>query len=199
MSGRAENISDAISAVARRAVANGWTSYQTPTGHPADRPDLHSDPDDLVVAVGTGLRALHDLPLEDGSPIGWQTLFEQCKQAVELPSFDPAQLPPPYNRYDGRALLTMMTDGQPGTEERRVCHGYPELGQFMVDGGRFSGFTNLDTLTVADQHLDLSVVHRCVHHHLGPQAVFRFYDAYGADPDLIRLDHYILVSHILGR
>ena len=180
---------------------------ERPAGYPADRPDLHADPDDLVVAVADGLRRLHSLSsapagLDDGSsdgPHGWSYLAERCRNAVADSGFDAALLPPPYDRYDGSQLLAMMTEGRPATEELVLCHGQPTLDQFLVDGGSFTGFRQLDNMIVADRHLDLAIIHQSVHHELGPEAVFRFYEAYGADPDIVRLDHYILLCHLLGR
>jgi aminoglycoside phosphotransferase len=67
----------------------------------------------------------------------------------------------------------------------------------MVAGPTFSGFDRIDVMMAADRHFDLAVLHRSVHDLLGPEAVFRLYDAYGLEPDLIRLDHYILASHLI--
>ncbi len=182
---------------------NRWAVSTRPSGHPADRPDLHADPDDLVVAVGAGLRQLHALSATDAPAAaergsGWDAIAESCRTAVAAPGFHVAALPAPYDRYDGPTLLAMMLDGRPGAEEAVCCHGRPTLRRFMVDGGRFTGFQGLADVVVADRHLDLAVIHQSVHHELGPEAVFRFYQAYGADPDLVRLDHYVLVSHLLG-
>jgi aminoglycoside phosphotransferase len=54
------------------------------------------------------------------------------------------------------------------------------------------------SLIVADRHLDLAIAHLSVGAVLGQEAVFGFYDAYGRDPDLIRLDRAVLVAHVLG-
>ncbi len=178
---------------------------ESPAGQPADRPDLHADPDDLVVAVANGLRQLHELSGDERRDVGqhaatggWEAFVDRCRAAVGDERFDPSLLPAPYDRYDGDQLLAMVVDGRPATEEPVLCHGRPVLAEFMVDGGSFSGFRSLDLMVVADRHLDLAIIHQSVHLALGPEAVFRFYEAYGSDPDIVRLDHYILICHLLG-
>lgn len=185
------------------AATEGWMVTARPSGYPADRPDLHADPDDLVVAVGAGLQRFHSIPIasvpaaaENAS--GWGSVAEACRRAVTAPGFDASALPAPYDRYDGPALLSMMVDGRPAAEEPVCCHGQPSLAQFIVDRAAFTGFGDLSGVVVADRHLDLAVTHQSVHHELGPEAVFRFYESYGEDPDLVRLDHYVLVAHLLG-
>lgn len=180
-------------------------------GHPADRPDLHPDPDDLVVAVGHGLRILHDLetgPLLEpggeatGPAFGWEAVKARCVAAVGGSSVDPDRLPEPYNRYSADQLLSMFVEGKPekadDSSDLVVCHGRPTMDRFYVDGGQFQGFTAVDDALVADRHLDLAVIHQSVQVVLGREAVFRFYESYGQDPNLARLEHYVLASHLLG-
>ena len=47
-------------------------------------------------------------------------------------------------------------------------------------------------------HFDLAIVQRSLHYDLGPAAVFGSYEGYGADPDLVRLDHFVLASLLIG-
>lgn len=189
------------------------------TGQPADRPDLHPDPDDLVVAVAAGLRALHQLPVEHGAGhLGAADITEWCRSAVAAGSVDTEQLPEPYRRYNPNQLLDMVIESAEATTtgtatttgvaktagvaaadpELVVCHGRPTLDRLLIGNGEFLGFTDFDLVAVADRHLDLAVVHRSVQAVFGPEAVFRFYDAYGRDPHVARLEHYILVTHLLG-
>lgn len=194
------------------AVCGRWAALRLPPGRPAHRPENHGDPDDLVVAIGSGLRSLHELPLTvvrgdvataggcvARSPAeGWEAVAARCRLMVESGAVERDRLPAPYDRYGPARLLSMLIDGRPETEEPVCCHGFPVAERILVDGGRFAGFERYDTTLVADRHLDLAVAHLSVQHHLGPEAVFRFYDSYGADPDLVRLDHYVLAAHLLG-
>lgn len=182
-----------------------WLVTERVAGESAGRPDLHPDPDDLVVAVGHGLRLLHDLPIEtletDADwPLvdwGWEPVLARCRRRVEDGTLDAKELPHPYDRYQPSELLAMLAEGRPDKEDLVCCHGAAVVDRVMVESGTFRGFDRLDSAVVADRHLDLAVMHLSLQELLGPEAVFRFYDSYGADPDLVRLDHYVLVSHLL--
>lgn len=56
------------------------------------------------------------------------------------------------------------------------------------------GFLGVDQLGLADRHADLAVIHRQLQLAYGPEAVFGFYEAYGCDPQLVALDHYLLID-----
>lgn len=190
--------------------SDGVLVTSPPSGTPADQPDQHPDPDDLIVAVGAGLRTLHGLDVspflvdDQDQPVvaGWELVAQRCRIAVENRSVRPAELPEPYSRYSAEQLLEMCLDGFSGFADDNIdtvlCHGHPVLAQFLASNGSFSGFASLTDVTVADRHYDLAVLHQSVQQVLGPEAVFRLYESYGQDPKLAKLEHYVLVSHLLG-
>lgn len=200
----AEVASFAVPAVV--ADFDGWMATTSVGGGRADQPDRHPDPDDLVVAVGNGLRELHQLDPEKvfgrDRGNGWSVVAARATLAVERGLVDPLTLPPPYNRYGADQLLAMMLDGRPDpggdAAHHVVCHGRPTMDCFHVEGGRFNGLARFETAIAADRHLDLAVIHQSVQETLGPEAVFRFYEAYALDPVLPRLEHYILAGHLTG-
>ncbi|MEM9656080.1 MAG: phosphotransferase [Actinomycetota bacterium] len=179
------------------------------SGIAADRPDLHPDPDDLVAAVGAGMQALHGTAVERfpvdeaGAPVpsGWPVIAERCRAAVAAGLVDPGRLPEPYRRYTAAELLDLLLDGRPDSGDQPelvVCHGRPTLDRLLVHNGRFVGFTDSANALLSDRHLDLAIVHQSVQQVFGPEAVFRFYASYGRDPNVATLEHYVLVSHLLG-
>lgn len=190
--------------------ADGVLETSPPPGTRADRPDLHPDPDDLIVAVGAGLQSLHGLAVspfladgqEPSAADGWVTIAARCRAAVASGAVDPQQLPEPYRRYSAKNLLAMFLDGKPVDADDSIdvvlCQGRPNLAQFLVTNGTFSGFASMADAMVADRHYDLAVIHQSVQHVFGPEAVFRFYESYGQDPNVAKLEHYVLVSHLLG-
>ncbi|MGH1489671.1 MAG: phosphotransferase [Acidimicrobiales bacterium] len=186
-----------------------WLITGRPPGQPGHRPELHADPDDLVGALGDGLRELHNLgirpqhvPVEYGGQDA-DLLVAQCRNAVETGAVEQERLPYPYDRYQPSELLAMFIDARPdpaaSSDDLVLCHGFAVAERFIVDGPRFAGFDRMESPVVANRHLDLAIMHQSVQHHFGPEAVFRFYQAYGQDPNLVLLDHYILAAHILGR
>lgn len=190
-------------------------------GIPASRSDLHGQVEGLVDGLGAALRQLHDVdPLPaatvdmsskshsesaaagserdslDPALFGWEFLAAAIRKNVEEGNVDPASLPHPYSRYDARKLLEFWLEGKPESGELVLSHGNPRLANLYFDGADFVGASDLANVCYADRHLDLAVLHHEIHEHLGAEAVFRFYEAYGQDPILVRLDHYLLASYL---
>lgn len=185
-----------------------WLVTEVPAGLAADRPDRHPEPGNLARLVGEGLAALHACPVsllgEAGSPgetDSWAPIVERCRRSVEAGRVDAAALPAPYDRYPPDQLLAMLVDGGAAAsrpaDAPTLCHGAPEAARFLIDGDRFVGFDAIDDPVAADRHLDLAVAHLSVADALGAEAVYAFYDGYGTDPDLARLDRAILARHLL--
>ncbi len=174
-----------------------WLVSERLPGVPAHRPDLHGDVGSLAELAGTALRALHALPI-DAAPAsierGWKALAAVAEAAVAqgLGVIDEA-----YQRYTGDELLSIWCAGRPAAEDLVVCHGDPALPNLMAHQGAFTGFVDLGSVRIADRHLDLAHAHVSIHRNLGPEAVYVFYEAYGTDPDLLRLDHYLLAKQLM--
>lgn len=162
---------------------------------PADRPDLVGDVGGLAVAIAEFLGRLHRLPTE-GFPfdVGWDALAAR----VEAAGRDAAELPEPYNRYETAKLRELWSKSRPDVEDLVVCHGQPELAGMRFHAGNLVGIGTVDRLCVADRHLDLAIAQQSLQRALGPESVFVFYDAYPFEPDLVRLDHYVLASLLGG-
>ena len=167
----------------------------------ADRPAENGQVEGLVDGLASALRTLHDhlgqqvSPEEVASlPTGWESLSSEIATAVAEDRVDPQALPDPYRRYESQRLLEFWIEGRPASEDLVLCHGNPRLANFFFDGADFVGAEELDGMRIADRHLDLAIIHHEIHEHLGAEAVFRFYEAYGRDPDLLKLDHYLLAS-----
>ena len=178
-----------------------WVVGRRCPGVPLHRVDLIGDVTAAASAVGDTLARLHRLPVADvGDDVGcgWEALHADIASALAATLIDPSLLPDPYLRYDAARLVEIWAAGRPESDDDLVvCHGDPSLPNFLIDGGELSGVLDLGRLRVADRHLDLAIAQRSVHRNLGPEAVFVFYEAYGSDPDLVRLDHYLLASLLL--
>lgn len=182
-----------------------WLVTEVPAGLAADRPDRHPEPGNLARLIGEGLAALHALPSSLLGPEAeadpWAPIVERCRRSVDDGLVDAATLPAPYDRYQPDLLLEMLVNGGAAagrpSEPPVLCHGAPEAGRFLIDGDHFVGFDAIDSPLVADRHLDLAVAHLSVADALGAEAVYAFYDGYGTDPDLARLDRAILARHLL--
>ncbi len=188
-----------------------WLVTTVPDGEPATAPERQPKPDDVPSAIGAALRRLHDLDPSTvlgspsrrtrGSGVG-ESLEARIQSGLAGGAIDPAALPDPYRRYGAVELAAMVRDGAERSvaAARRagdadvVNHGDPTVGNWFLSGGALAGTTGLHRAGPADRHLDLAIAYRSISDHFGPEAVFGFVDAYGTDPDLVRLDHHMLVS-----
>ncbi len=166
-------------------------------GHPADRVDLLGEIQAVIEGFARALARIHSLPTEQAPlDVGWTALHLDIEH--QLDQLDPKELPDPYSRYGARELFGIWTAGRPSVEDLVVCHGNPQLENVLLHQGTLAGFRDLTQLRIADRHLDLAIAHASIHRRFGGDASFIFYDAYGTDPDLIRLDHYTLATHLLA-
>ena len=126
-----------------------------------------------VRAIGEGLRALHDgLPVE-ACPFRWdvpERLANAAARGIRVP--DALQDPPPNDRLV-------------------VCHGDAcAPNTLLTDAGTWSGHVDLGSLGVADRWADIGVSALSLAWNYGPGWEGALLDAYGIDPDPVRMLYY---------
>ena len=183
-------------------VVDNWMVSTIPDGVPGHQPELHTEPDRLPMALGATLRRLHELdPVSCPFIRPWSQVVDQLREAIEAGRLDPARLRPPYDRYPPDRLVELLHLGRPATEDLVVTHGSPGLSNLFVsttdthdttDGP--IGVGGLHRLGIADRHSDLAVVHYQLSAAYGPEAVIGFYEGYGLTPNLVVLDHYLMID-----
>ena len=187
-----------------------WLVTTVPPGEPATEPHRQPRPDEVPSAIGRALRRLHDLDptavLRSLSSAQRTSGSSESLEGAVLAgladgAIDPSALPDPYRRYGAAELAAMVGEGAGRSaaaagragDAAVVNHGDPVVGNWFLGGGAVTGVTGLHRARLADRHLDLAVAYGSISDHFGPEAVFGFVEAYGTDPDLIRLDHHVLL------
>jgi aminoglycoside phosphotransferase len=199
LAARAANVARVVVAV------DNWIVSTVPDGAPGHQPELHTEPDRLPVALGLTLRRLHELdPASCPFTRPWSQVVGQLSEAIEAGRLDPARLPPPYDRYAPDRLIELVHLGRPATEDLVVTHGSPGLSNLFitstdpddtVDPAQGPiGVGGLHRLGVADRHGDLAIIHNQLNVAYGPEAVIGFYQGYGRTPDLVALDHHLMID-----
>ncbi len=172
---------------------------------------LPGRPAEVAEAVGAALARLHAGDGDGAGPesgaasLRSEQLLALVAHRAAKGLLRPELLPNPYQRYSADELIRLVGEGAKVATDRAETapvpvHGDPRLEHLVVDDG--DGPRVADDLAGAglgDRHLDLAIAHQSVHRHLGAEAVMAFYQGYGRDPDLVLLDHYILMSLLLGR
>lgn len=159
--------------------AAGTTSWLVTRALPggsavADR--WKADPEPAVVAIGRGLRTMHDaLPVED-CPWDWSV-------PTRLAHLQP-------RHADRRSRL----DTSPDSDRLVVCHGDPCAPNTLVaDDGSVVGHVDLANLGVADRWADLAVASWSLEWNFGLGWDDCFLDAYGIGADPERITYYRLL------
>lgn len=192
-----EHVSVAAAELHVVVAETAWLVTERLDGVPADRPDLHGDVGSLAEVAGTALRQLHDLSV-DLAPQQLERGWDAVERVAALSvggGID--EVDEPYQRYSPPELLDLFRAGRPADEDLVICHGDADLANMVAHQGAFVGWVDLGGVRLADRHFDLAHAHASVLRSLGPEAVYVFYDAYGRDPDLLRLDHYLLAKQLM--
>ncbi|MBT2502680.1 aminoglycoside 3'-phosphotransferase [Curtobacterium sp. ISL-83] len=149
-----------------------WLRTRALPGWSAVDPRWRDEPRTAVIAVGEGLRALHDtLPVLD-CPFEWSTAHRTGR--ARSAGADPDALGP-----------------EPPSERTVVCHGDPCTPNTLVGAdGRWSGHVDLDGMGIADRWADIAVATMALGWNHGPGWEPLFHEAYGVPFDPDRTDWY---------
>ena len=129
-------------------------------------------PERVALALGRGLRRLHDtLPVAD-CPFAWPAA-DRVRAAAAAGS-EIAHLGP-----------------TPPVDRLVVCHGDACVPNTLLDeDGACAGYVDLGSLGVADRWADLAVAVKSLEFNHGPGWDDVFWDAYGLRPDPVRVTYY---------
>lgn len=176
---------------------------------------LGLEPAELGTRLGEAVADLHALAVEQcpfraASESTLRDLRQRSAFRSEANGADVfvSPMPEPYSRYTMAELIdlaeTQLSLVEPDPDDACVVHGDlrpKNLSVLPATGGRPAKIfmTEFDRLGVGDRHWDLAVVHRHLPAVAGAEALFAFYDAYGREPNLVRLDAFVLVSLLVER
>lgn len=168
-------------------------------GDPANHHDQHGELPRLSIIMGQGLARLHGIDIRS-APLatGWNKLDAVIQGRLEGGLIDPSILGKPYDLYAADRLVELWRSGRPAEEDLVICCGEPTLENLLIADSQLSGFLSAANAVIADRHLDLAVAQQSVHAELGSEAVFSFYEGYGLDANIVKLDHYVLATRLLG-
>lgn len=150
-----------------------------------------AEPATAVVALGTGLRALHDALPVAGCPFSWSAP-ERVAAARDLPP-DPARWHDEHAGLTVAEALRRIADPPP-VERLVVCHGDACAPNTLLHAdGRWSAHVDLDRLGVADRWADLAVASWSTVWNYGADWTGALLDTYGVAPDPERTAYYRLL------
>ena len=138
------------------------------SGESAVAPSWVADPDTTLRALGRGLRRLHDLPIDD-CPFEWSVETRLLIAGADVDSVGEI----------------------PSIDRLVVCQGDPCAPNTLIGAdGRFVAHVDLARLGTADRWADLAVMSLSLQWNYRDYEETVFWDAYGVEPDLVRIDFY---------
>jgi kanamycin kinase len=167
---------------------DGWlmTTAMRRTNAIADR--WLGDPERAVVAIGSGLRTLHDALPVDTCPFSWSIEHRLARIDVDKDRWHED-----HRHLDVSAALRIVHDPPP-IDRLVVCHGDACAPNTIVDdNGAFCGHVDLGALGVADRWADLAVATWSCDWNYGPGWQPTLLRAYGVAPDPVRTAYYRLL------
>ena len=154
-----------------------------------------ADPRKAVIAIGEGLRALHDaLPVTD-CPFSWmaQDRVAAAQRAAAAGRLDTSDWAPEHLELGIEGAIARVQNIPPA-DELVVCHGDACAPNTLItDDGRWSGHVDLGNLGVADRWADLAIATWSAGWNYGPGWEHVLLDAYGIKPDAERTRYYRLL------
>lgn len=150
-----------------------WLVTAAVHGRSAVHPRWLGDPETAVRAVGEGLRALHDrLPVAE-CPFDWQV---------------PGRIATAQRR--GIRIEERLRDA-PAIDRLVVCHGDACCPNTLLgDDGQWAAHVDFGALGVADRWADIAVASMSTEWNYGPGWEDALIEAYGVEPDRVRLAYY---------
>ena len=178
--------------LATGADASGtWLVTAALSGVNAVTPPWSDDPPTAAIAIGQGLRALHDrLPVAD-CPFSWTVEYRLARAGGRW--LDRSRWHPEHACLSLAEALARLA-APPSVDRLVVCHGDACAPNTLIGGdGNWSGHVDLGALGVADRWADLAVATWSLDWNYGPGWQSVLLDAYGVDPDPVRIGYYRLL------
>ena len=176
--------------------AGSWIVTTPVPGRSAVDPRWVAEPRTAVIAIGEGLRALHDSMPVGSCPFSWsaQSRIDRITQAVESGLAASARGLTEIHQHLTLDEALRLVGATPPEDDLVVCHGDTcAPNTLLTDDGRWSGHVDLGALGVADRWADLAIATWSTTWNYGPQWQQLLLDAYGAKLDEERTRYYRLL------
>ena len=172
-----------------------WLVTAALPGRNAVSPRWLADPRTAVIAIGEGLRAMHDALPVAGCPFSWlaQDRIAAAERAAAAGHFDTSDWAAEHRDLGVNRALARVQD-IPQADQLVVCHGDACAPNTLItDDGHWSGHVDLGDLGVADRWADLAIATWSAGWNYGPGWEQLLLDSYGISPDAERRRYYRLL------
>jgi aminoglycoside phosphotransferase len=175
-----------------------WLVTSPVDGTSAVDPRWLADPRTAVIAIGEGLRALHDALPVTSCPFSWtaQERLAVARRRAEHGRQNPNQWHATHQHLTVEAALELL-ERIPPVDKAVVCHGGSCAPNTLLDeSGRWSGHVDLGALGVADRWADLAIATWSAEWNYGPGWEPQLLNAYGIPANPQRIQYYRLLRDL---
>jgi len=175
--------------------AGSWLITAALPGQNAVASKWKTQPRTAVIAIGEGLRSLHEALPVSACPFSWTAndRLAGIRSRASEARIDPAAWHQVHRNLGIDQALALLADVPP-TDRLVVCHGDScAPNTLMTDDGRWSGHVDLGQLGVADRWADLAIATWSAQWNYGPGWERVLLDAYGVQEDAQRTRYYRLL------
>ncbi len=170
-----------------------WMETVGLPGENAVVPRWRADPASAVVAIGRGLRELHDRAPVSDCPYSWSQPDRLTEIRGRATPADPLSWQAAHRHLTVDQAMVRLADPPP-VDLLVVCHGDACAPNTLLDEhGTCSGRVDLGALGVADRWADLAVATWSTQWNYGPGWEQLLLDAYGIGADDRRTNYYRLL------
>lgn len=176
-----------------------WLLLEALPGRDATAPALKARPEWLVPLLARGLRRFHDAPVEQ-CPFRLTVgdALATVRARIANGQAEHADLHREFRHLSLDEALATLEQLAPEDEDLVVCHGDYCFPNVLVEGEAVSGFLDLGELAVADRWWDVAVGSWSTTRNIGPGWETLFLDAYGLEPDPVRMTFYRLLYDLIS-
>jgi kanamycin kinase len=171
-----------------------WLVTRAIDGTSTVAPRWIADPETAVVAIGEGLRALHEALPAASCPFSWtaEERLASARRRAEAGRVNPEQWHLAHRHLSVETALDLVKDPPP--PDTVVCHGDSCAPNTLVDdAGRWCAHVDLGALGLADRWADLAIATWSTEWNYGPGWEPLLLKAYGTSPDPERIRYYRLL------
>ena len=159
--------------------SGSWLLTAALAGRSAVESPWRERPAATALAIGSGLRQLHDALPVDECPWTW-SIEDRVAAAHAAGGLDPQR---------DRRLAALLRSSPPA--DLVVCHGDACAPNTLIgDDGSWAGHVDVGSLGVADRWADLAVAAWSTEWNYGPGFAELVYNGYGIEPDRQKIEFY---------
>lgn len=172
-----------------------WLATRALPGENAVAARWLARPRAAVIAIGEGLRAMHEALPVGSCPFDWSAKrrLAGARRRAAAGLIDPAGWHESHRHLSVDRAIALLAD-VPEPDLTVVCHGDACAPNTLLrDSGAWTGHVDLEQLGVADRWADLAVATWSAGWNYGPGWERLLLDAYGVAPDVERTRYYRLL------